>query len=331
VFSPNPLDEDLLHGVAAISANDAWAVGQAFTEGGPTQPVIERWNGAAWAEVPTSLPDEAILYDASAVAPDDLWAVGSDFSGAAFSAHWDGSSWTAVPTAPLPQGGYFLGVDALASDDVWAVGVHGFLRTLVEHWDGSSWTVMPSPNPDDLEELTGVSGTAATDVWAVGWHSKGQGNVDHHPLIEHWNGSRWSLVKSYRPGRQIQLTDVVSLSSTNAWAVGFTGFEGYGETFVERWNGSSWQLVHGPPQSYELNAVAAGSSDDIWMVGVQSSGQTLTEHWDGTSLEVVPSYGWGDDHLEAVDVLASGEAWAAGWYWSDVGRRFTETLHFVPC
>ena len=130
----------------------------------------------------------------------DTWAVGS-FSNTGETGthtlieHWDGSSWTQVPTPSLQGTGYFLGVAAIASDDVWGVGVQGGypFQTLTEHWDGSSWTVIPSPDPDDLEQLSGVSGSSGPDAWAVGWHSHSLGDVDHHPLIMHWDGSRWSL------------------------------------------------------------------------------------------------------------------------------------------
>ena len=48
VKSPNAGSGDNdLFGVAATSAGDAWAVGQAFT-GVVTKNLIEHWNGTAW-------------------------------------------------------------------------------------------------------------------------------------------------------------------------------------------------------------------------------------------------------------------------------------------
>ncbi len=50
---------------------------------------------------------------------------------------------------------------------------------------------MASPNRQGAEnELLGVSARAAKDVWAVGYYG---GNADHHTLIEHWNGTAWSV------------------------------------------------------------------------------------------------------------------------------------------
>jgi hypothetical protein len=346
VFSPNPLDEDVLRGVAAVSATDAWAVGAAGSEDGPDRPLIERWDGVAWTDVVTSLPEDATLYDVAALAPDDVWAIGSRYPGtySPFAAHWDGVSWSSVPVPnPGRPSAELLGVTALAPDDVWAVGwregtVPAQNKTLVEHWDGSSWSVVPSRSPGVDQQLNEVSGSSATDVWAVGrslatiaHHNEYQ----YHPLIEHWDGSRWSVVKSTESGSQIELMGVEAMSATDAWAVGFTGQgSGTGRAFFEHWNGSGWHLVDGPRPLYsELNAVAGGAPDNVWMAGFgPPAAETLVEHWDGASLTVAPSSGWSDEStLEAVDVLPSGEAWTAGWYYSDNGKRYTMTQHFVPC
>lgn len=87
-----------------------------------------------------------------------------------------------------------------------------------------------------------------------------------------------------------------------------------------------------PPRS-ALNGVGSTPDGDVWMAGfAPPAQQTLIEGWDGVSLTISPSSGRTDlNVLEAVDILPSGEAWAVGWYFSDSGPRFTETLHLVPC
>src|SRR5262249_18000647 len=58
VPSPNPGSvQDLLFGVAATSASNAWAVG--FSESGGAdsdQTLIERWDGSSWTQVPSPNP-----------------------------------------------------------------------------------------------------------------------------------------------------------------------------------------------------------------------------------------------------------------------------------
>ena len=45
---PAPAQGHFLYGVAATSASNAWAVGQAASLSGPTKTLILRWNGTTW-------------------------------------------------------------------------------------------------------------------------------------------------------------------------------------------------------------------------------------------------------------------------------------------
>jgi hypothetical protein len=141
VSSPNPLPCNNLFGGAAISADDAWAVGQTFDDV-TAMPLALHWDGTSWIEQDQGLPDHGIGFDSiSADAPNDVWAVGD------IIARWNGSTWEVLGT--LPQNGTTRGIAAIAPDDVWVVGTQLVGRralTLTEHWDGTSWTIVPSPN-----------------------------------------------------------------------------------------------------------------------------------------------------------------------------------------
>src|SRR5205085_11633775 len=81
VSSPSP---GLLKGIAIVTANDIWAVGDFVDPNtGTTQTVIEQWNGTSWSVVPSPNPSasENVL-NAAAVAPrfDQAWAVGEFFN-----------------------------------------------------------------------------------------------------------------------------------------------------------------------------------------------------------------------------------------------------------
>jgi hypothetical protein len=114
----------------------------------------------------------------------------------------------------------------VSGQDAWAVGeydVPGYApMTLTEHWDGSTWTRIPSPNPDGNRgsSLLAVEGVSETDVWAVG---EGFGKSPRvRPLIEHWDGSAWSITTPGRvPNAHITgLNAVTAISPSNVWAVG---------------------------------------------------------------------------------------------------------------
>jgi hypothetical protein len=155
VPSPNPggsADGNLLFGVTATSASDAWAVGYTTTKTGATT-LILHWNGTSWSRRPS--PNEATgatpridhLQGVTATSAENAWAVGYyQLSGAGFYTlilHWDGTSWRAQPS-PDPDGDndFLISVAASSASSAWAVGGsnNGFgPQALVVHWDGSFW------------------------------------------------------------------------------------------------------------------------------------------------------------------------------------------------
>jgi hypothetical protein len=104
--------------------------------------------------VPSPAVNHLVLNSTSAIAPNDVWAVGSAPGPSAsenvpIAEHFNGTSWSVVPTATLPSGttGELFGVSAVASNNVWAVGMlSGGTTQLIEHWDGVKWSVAPAPS-----------------------------------------------------------------------------------------------------------------------------------------------------------------------------------------
>jgi hypothetical protein len=132
--SPDEGGENRLHGVTAISGDDAWAVG--YTTGGSAyQTVTLHWNGTSWARVASPNPGggehaDQLLAVARQPGTNKAWATG----------------WFTNGTAT---------------------------RTLVMRWNGTSWVVQPSDDPAGEalgHVLYGVTSTSGTDAWAVGEH-----------------------------------------------------------------------------------------------------------------------------------------------------------------
>ena len=68
-------------------------------------------------------------------------------------------------------------------------------------------------------ELFSVAAVSASNVWAVGFST--DSTTTDHTLIEHWNGTSWSVVKSPSPGSgSDSLSGVAAISANNVWAVG---------------------------------------------------------------------------------------------------------------
>lgn len=337
---------NVLNGVAVISACNVWAVGSDDSAGGPTQTLIEHWNGSAWAVVPSPDPSSDgwnILTGVQAASPTDIWAVGydgvTDGGQETLIVHWNGTRWVQVPSpSPGELASELYGVRVVSRSDAWAVGSfgYGFSRvghthhgpppnqTLILHWNGTSWRQVASPGTDG-DRLRAVSALSRRDAWAVG------------SVIEHWNGTRWAQVTSPSPGVYSALTGVAATSPANAWAVGSFYNGTADQTLIEHWNGHRWTRVPspdpgGPAHDNTLTAVTV-TAGPAWAVGSYTTGtgtRTLILHWNGTAWTQVTSPNPGtSNHLTAVRAPSAGNAWAVGGF--STGTTPSQTLAIHCC
>jgi hypothetical protein len=177
-----------LLGVAAVSASDAWAVGDSGPVG---QPLILHWNGRSWAKVASPSFTGGADLNAVAATSKAVWAVGTASVAPYHTVilRWSGSSWARVPSpSPTADGGSQLYAVAGVGKTVWTVGYAGS-KTLIERWNGATWTRVLSPSPGKFADLAGIAAVSASNAWAVGQDSAG-------PLLEHWNGSAWQRLTS---------------------------------------------------------------------------------------------------------------------------------------
>jgi len=184
-----------------------------------------------------------------------------------------------------------------------------------------NWQVIPSGNGvREVNELHGISALSENDVWAVGVSYNTERTISSS-LIEHWNGSRWSVVPSPNPSSTLNiLYGVAAVTTNDVWAVGYAATASSGAVIMH-WNGSVWTVVPNPPSSVffsNLMAVAVISANDVWAVGsgrVFDDDVTLTLHWDGTAWSFVSSpnvAGEVDNTLSGVAAVASNDVWAVG-------------------
>jgi hypothetical protein len=294
-----------------------------------------------------------------ALSPTDVWAGGGSNSLAYGTTvprelfeHWDGSQWSVVPGAGVPNGA----INALAGvsgDDVWAIGTYqpvGSVATLTEHWNGRRWSLVP--NPIVAGTLVSVVALEANDVLVYG---RGDGIGG---FVERWNGSTWSVSPRVSDGfgqmaatsdNDIWIADgqttphwdgtswsdpsvpdvngdpvgvySVALTPTaGPWAGGGKGLGG-GHPEVQAWNGSGWAEAPVTGLSSDTGHwawMSAASSSDVWTVGqqyVQSSNQDVTAaaHWDGTQWTSVPPLNPSGVWNGFASVSAlPGQVWAAG-------------------
>ena len=96
---------NILTDISAVSANDIWASGY-YDDGAQQKTLTLHYDGSSWSSVPSASGGGgvSILHDISASSPSDAWAVGFEYRSSvkryvATTQHWNGSAWTAVPSA----------------------------------------------------------------------------------------------------------------------------------------------------------------------------------------------------------------------------------------
>ena len=270
---PTPPLSASLAGVAGAAGTDVWAVGGPVS-GQPGNALIEHWDGTSWSVTPSpALPPGSELTGVTAPATNNAWAVGSAAgSPDALVEHWDGTRWSVVSSPAFT--GVSISNGAISADsatDVWAMGFVATSPTTSQnvslHWDGTNWTQIPAVHL----RFGGVGPVAAlspANVWAVG---AGPGvptkGFSAHPtaVIEHWDGTAWTVVPSPNPNPQGNngLGAVAAVSANDVWA---TGHQLLG-TFLEHWNGSKWTIVAPPDGVSFLAAMAASSSGTVLALG----------------------------------------------------------------
>jgi hypothetical protein len=349
---------NVFFGLACTSALDCWAAGYYNHDGSAwEQTFVERWNVTSWGISPspnTSATLHNYFEAVTCTSASDCWAVGYHFLGVFFIGpgligtptyqtlieHWDGASWT-ITTSPNTSGtqtNILSSVTCTSASNCWAVGRYAagtngifptLIQTLIEHWDGNSWTIVPSPNtlPAEDNYLAGVTCASATNCWAVGYHYvNGLVSPLYQTLIEHWNGTSWSIVTSPNtsPGQANVLFGTTCASASDCWAVGYYVSGEVGvvnaafQTLIERWDGTAWSIVSSPntgtTQSNALYNVECAAPWDCWAVGhfFSPSGvaQTLTEHYTApppTPTSVVSRKTHGSAGTFDIDLPLSGD------------------------
>ena len=369
--SSSPTADDILLGSSCADSFSCWAVGVTInniSSNSTFTPLVEHWSGSSWALVSTPpIPNGGGLFGVTCINGSDCWAVGAVLGVAgggsptgSLTEHWDGDSWSIVPS-PTPVGdvGALLqGVSCTSSSNCWAVGFgtdqNGEnLQSVTEHWDGTSWSLVPSgATGQPYDQLNNVQCISGSDCWAVGNAGPVQQNPNFLPifpgavgdqgLIEHWDGTRWSVVST--PAEPSPdggyLNGLTCVDDNNCWASGATtDTTGMASgVLMEHWDGSAWSLV--PTATPEgatggiLSSVSCVAASQCWAVGSSGSfgggggsgfrPSSFIENWNGSQWSIDPS-----PSVTALSFLSSVTCSAGTGCWA-VGSAATETQQNDP-
>jgi hypothetical protein len=296
---------DQLSAVTCTSTTSCVAVGAWYPSSAIYQTLIETWNGSSWTIVPspdTSTSQSNLLSAVSCSSADACTAVGYSSGGSAnistgrpLIETWNGSGWSIATSAATASGSDVLNaVSCVSPSFCMAAGVAQLASptnpdnvTFIEEWNGQAWSVVSSLDPSNpprspFDTINGISCSSSTDCFAVGY---GLGTVAIQTLIEHWDGSAWSLISSPNSATNAsnELTAVTCSSSSSCVAVG-EGYAGAGgepyAALIEQWNGSAWTIVPGAPTSTTNDLVTGVTCPVVGAcvaVGLSGTADTLVE------------------------------------------------------
>ncbi|HET7018436.1 MAG TPA: hypothetical protein VFI65_31240 [Streptosporangiaceae bacterium] len=182
--------------------------------------------------------------------------------------------------------------------------------------------------PSKEASLNGVATVSAKSAWAVGSNQAG-------PIVEHFNGSKWSLIKA--PALNGQLGELLAAAAFpgGAWAVGANGTLGEGgKPVIYRLTGTNKvQSVPLPKlPTGGLTDVSVTSAKDAWAGGFLGHGTELLLHWNGTAWKRVSFPGKGKvtsvlgitgSSVWVTDRSLNGDTPAQMWNWN--GKKWHQT------
>jgi hypothetical protein len=144
-------------------------------------------------------------------------------------------------------------------------------------------------------QLNGVVALSPTNVWAVGYtFPAGGATGPDHTLVEHFNGTSWTIVASPNPGNNSsnRFFSVTAISANDIWIGGATSSnKALNLTLaVQLANGSKFSVVNTPNptgnnfESDLLFGATSDSSGNVWFGGTfegKSSFDSLVLHASG--------------------------------------------------
>lgn len=339
--APLPFGYDL-NGVAAINANDVWAVGNSGA--------AVHYDGKSWTHVQTGTSQD--LYDVWARNANDVWAT----AGAGTMLRWDGTKWNTVLT----------GFPNNICTSVWGTADRLFVTTALQsilQFDGTTWTRPNVAGSRADIRLAAITGTSNTDVWAFGFDNyiyryTGSWSATYpdpaaNPTYGNFTGTTgaWAasatdiwevtsagyVIRNTTPNGSVTFGFALQPTKVAAGA-GFSGLWGTASNSIftngpgailYRYDGTKWNPnPTGVKDVVNLTKVHGTANTDVWAVGQRG----VIAHYDGAAATVKRGNVFSGPNLVGVWASGANDAWfitnAATVVHYD-GASFTESAPLV--
>ena len=227
--TPNAQFED----VSCPTISFCMAVGRYLGTDGVQRTLAEKWTGGSWHTVSSANPAGAQVSElgsVSCLSATACEAVGgsgglSARSQTLLAERWNGTAWTIVPIQK-PGSTTLDGLSCATSSFCVTVGFRtttdGSSQAVAERWNGHQWLIITPARPRHVTNLQGVSCPSAHNCYAVGGQATSTITAGH-PLVEHWNGSRWTTQHTAEPTGAAELSAISCARAATCTAVGSAG------------------------------------------------------------------------------------------------------------
>lgn len=258
-----------------VLAAAALAFGTAQASQAATVQPAAATPSAGWHSYNPNLGDSSLL-DVYAPTLTSAWGVGETQSGGTFYLHFNGSSWAGVSG---PNIGVADGISGTGKNDLWVIAT-----SETAHYNGSSWTTYPLAIPAGQSAL-GATYVASDEIYAAS-ATDAYAEVDTvdngaiEQILEHFNGTKWSLV-----------TNAPNISDTGSTVYEITGsgpddvyvtanYNNDANSEVVHFNGTSWSVESMPGTPFGVSIAVTGSGTAL-ALGYDDSGQTYAAQLSG--------------------------------------------------
>ena len=136
----------------------------------------------------------------------------------------------AAPKVPVNGEWELSAISADAANDVWATGfvsnADGLVQhAIVEHFNGTRWSLTRAPDlgPNyPINTLNAVLAISPGNVWAIGQSATGNTTLPFATLVEHFNGTNWTVQSAPANGANnvLSFDGLVTTGSGTLWSVG---------------------------------------------------------------------------------------------------------------
>lgn len=304
VYRNSAKTQNILYGMAALSASDQWAVGVWGKSA-----LVMHGTGSRWSRVTVPGQAGAALFQVTGTSAGNVWAFGNrDGGSVGVILRYDGTNWQSVP----PPAGVVPDEAAVISrTDVWIGGQEGCTgsgasascTTDMYQWNGAQWSqqyTVPAL-------VNAMSGSAPGNVWAVAETGTTSLPGPYSLAAYRWSGSAWTAVSMPHP-RATGPPDITVGSRRNVWLYAWQAKKSR-RGFLLHWTGSAWHEDVAPANLPTEDGLVTDGSGGVWAGALA--------HWTGRRwVNTVPGLSFTGTDAFALRGLARvpgrSTLWAAG-------------------